>query len=522
MDPKLIKRPYRHFSEYLTYSMLDPLVKAPFAEVDLNNFALMEQVTRWLCGKLEACKQPPLVSIIMPMRDRATVVGDAIRSVMEQTYPNFELIVVDDGSRDDSVSVVRAFTDSRIRLLENKGLAGVSAARNCGLKVARGDLIAYLDSDNTWRPDYLRAMAGVFQVRPDADAAYCGQYLYRGCEREPFGVRFGSYNPSMLRNHNTIDLNCFVHRRDILKAIGGGFCEEIRRWVDWELILRIARVGRICSVPILQSNYYLDKAENTITSTEELDPARNYIMQKMGYGRQGGFQQGEDSLTKKVTVIVSAHGGRGNRDACIESLKAYSRDPLVQVFAVVDPSDLDSTSCLSELENAGVKTIVADPGFDLFQAVNQAVRVADPESDLMLLDPNATLMPGTLSALQKAAYAGDSIAMAAPQQVVPGGDPSINTHVPYAFDDVPCDIALSHHHSNVEPLPLFHSGGPVDLNFASFFCVYIKRDAWELCGGLDVHQERESQFDRIMCEFVRHVLGRRIVYTPDAVVLHQS
>jgi GT2 family glycosyltransferase len=332
----------------------------------------------------------------MPMRDRADVVGDAVRSVLAQSHEHFELIVVDDGSRDDSLAVVRGFTDTRIRLLESGQSSGVSAARNRGLAAARGELMAYLD------------------------------------------------------------------------------------------------------------------------------PARSYIVEKFGCGRQGGFPQGEGPLTKKVTVIVSAHGGRGNRDACIESLKAYSRDPLVQVFALVDPSHLASTGCLTEQENAGVKTIVADPGFDLFQAVNQAVRVADPESDLMLLDPNATLMPGTLSALQKAAYAGGSIAMAAPQQVVPGGDPSINTHVPYAFDDVPCDIALSHHHSNVEPLPLFHSGGPVDLNFASFFCVYIKRDAWELCGSLDVRQERESQFDRIMCEFVRHVLGRRIVYTPDAVVLIQS
>ena len=155
----------------------------------------MEQVTRWLCLKLEACKEPPLVSVIMPMRDRAAVVGDAVRSVLEQTYPNFELIVVDDGSRDDSVSVVRSFTDPRIRLLESSDPVGVSAARNRGLAAARGDLIAYLDSDNTWRPDYLRAMAGFFQIRPDADAAYSGQYLYRGCESEPFAVRFGSYNP---------------------------------------------------------------------------------------------------------------------------------------------------------------------------------------------------------------------------------------------------------------------------------------------------------------------------------------
>ena len=69
--------------------------------------------------------------------------------------------------------------------------------------------------------------------------------------------------------------------------------------------------------------------------------------------------------------------------------------------------------------------------------------------------------------------------MVAPQQVLPGGDPSINTHVPYAFNDVPCDVTLSNHHQNVEALPLFHSGGTIDLNFASFFCVYIKREIWD-------------------------------------------
>ena len=199
---------------------------------------------------------------------------------------------MDDGSRDDSVSVVKSFNDPRIRLLENSDSVGVSAARNRGLAAARGDLIAYLDSDNTWRPDYLRAMAGFFQIRPDADAAYSGQYLYRGCESEPFAVRFGCYNPALLRNRNYIDLNCFVHRRDVLDVIGGGFCEELKRWVDWELILRISRAGKIYSVPILQSNYFLDKAENTITATEEMQPARDYILGKNGIRwTRRGFRQ---------------------------------------------------------------------------------------------------------------------------------------------------------------------------------------------------------------------------------------
>jgi hypothetical protein len=169
-----------------------------------------------------------------------------------------------------------------------------------------------------------------------------------------------------------------------------------------------------------------------------------------------------------------------------------------------------------------VKTLFSEPGFDLFDAVDRAVKVAGADSDLFILDLDATLSPGALSALQKAAYEDDSIAVTVPQQVLPGGDPTINIQVPYAFDDLPCDITLSNHHRNVETLSLLHDGGPVDLNSATIFCVYIKRDAWDLWGGLDARQARACQSDRIMCGFVRHVLGRRIVYTPDAVVHYRK
>ena len=302
LNPQAIKRPYRNFTEYLIHSVLDPLVKAPFGMVDLDSFAFMDQVGRWLCLKQKECKKPPLVSVIMPMRDRVRVIGDAIRSVLEQSYANFELIVIDDGSLDDSLSVVRSFADPGFDCLATVTSSGVFSARNRGLSMAQGELIAYLDSDNTWRPDFLRAMVGAFQVKPDADAAYSGQYLYRGCEKDPFAVRFGSYNPSLVRNHNYIDLNCFVHRRDILETIGDGFCEKIKRWVDWELILRIARVGKIYSVPILQSNYFMEKTENTISLTEELEPARRYIMNMVGYdeGRKSSWRSVLRKLAKST------------------------------------------------------------------------------------------------------------------------------------------------------------------------------------------------------------------------------
>jgi GT2 family glycosyltransferase len=377
---------------------------------------------------------------------------------------------------------------------------------------AQGDLIAYLDSDNTWRPDYLRAMTGFFQTHSDADAAYGGQYLYRGCESEPFAVRFGSYNPSLLRNRNYIDLNCLVHRREILKTIGGGFCKELKRWVDWELILRISRTGKIYSVPILQSNYFLDKAENTITATEEMKPARDHILAKLGYGGQKAIKGSEDQLIRKVAVVIVGDEDQVSLGKCIESLEENSVNPLIEVFVVPDSSDPESLR---------VNTIATEPGCDPIHAINQALHVADPESDVLILNRNAALTQGALPALQKAAYTCESITMVAPQQVLPGGEPSINSHVPYAFNDVPCDVTLSNHHKNIESLPLFHSGGVIDLNFASFFCLYIKREIWDECSILGNEKGGDGQTDRIMCDFVRHVLGKRIVYTPEAVVFRR-
>jgi GT2 family glycosyltransferase len=519
LEPHLIKRPYRNFGEYLSHSALDPLIKAPFAEVDYCCFAIMEKLAGLLCRKTRECAHPPLVSVIMPMRDRAAVVGDAIFSVLGQSYENFELIVVDDGSRDESVCVARSFADPRIRLLECADSLGVSAARNLGLKAAKGDLIAYLDSDNEWLPDYLCAMTGAFQALPDADAVFSGQYLYQGGEGEPFAVRFGSYNQALLQNNNYIDLNCFVHRHDVLTAAGGGFCEGIRRWVDWELVLRFSRTGKIYSVPILQSDYFFDKADNTITAREELDPARAYIMAKHGY-RHPGTEGCDAELIKKVSVIVHAQKCVEKGIACIDSLTELAPNPLARILVLADFSGPEAANLLRRLEDAGVNTISIDCGASLSHAVNEAMCVADPESDILIVDPCSVFAPDALSVLQQAAYADDSISITAPRQVLDKGNPAINTHVPYAFSDAPCDVTLSSYHGNIESLPLFNNGGPVDLNFVSFFCVYIKRDAWEMCGGLDARYG-DRQAERVMCEFVRYVLGKRIVYTPAAIVLHR-
>ena len=99
-----------------------------------------------------------LVSIIMPSYNTANFISDTIRSVIEQTYEIWELIIVDDCSTDNSELVITSFSDSRIRYLKNEKNSGAAVSRNRALRVAKGKWIAFLDSDDLWMPEKLPCM----------------------------------------------------------------------------------------------------------------------------------------------------------------------------------------------------------------------------------------------------------------------------------------------------------------------------------------------------------------------------
>ena len=94
---------------------------------------------------------PGLVSVIIPCYNRADIVRDTIDSILSQSYQNIEAIVIDDGSTDNTWGVISAYNDQRIRYFYQAN-GGLSAARNSGLEVARGEFIAFLDSDDEWNP----------------------------------------------------------------------------------------------------------------------------------------------------------------------------------------------------------------------------------------------------------------------------------------------------------------------------------------------------------------------------------
>jgi len=109
----------------------------------------------------------PLVSVIIPCYNGEKFIGEAIESVLNQTYQNFEIIIVDDGSTDGSRSVIKPFlNDPRIKLVEHGQNRGIPAARNTGIKMSKGEFIAFLDQDDLWLPEKLERQIAVFEHSP--------------------------------------------------------------------------------------------------------------------------------------------------------------------------------------------------------------------------------------------------------------------------------------------------------------------------------------------------------------------
>jgi glycosyltransferase involved in cell wall biosynthesis len=122
-----------------------------------------------------AAASAPLVTVVTPAYNIAEYVGEAVDSVLGQTFRNFEYLVIDDGSTDDSAAVIRAHAgdDPRLRLIQGEN-RGPSAARNIGIREAGGEYIAFLDGDDRWHPKFLERLVRLIQsLPPTVGSVFC-------------------------------------------------------------------------------------------------------------------------------------------------------------------------------------------------------------------------------------------------------------------------------------------------------------------------------------------------------------
>lgn len=217
---------------------------------------------------------PPRISVVMPTWNRSATVCASIRSALNQIYKPYEIIVSDDGSEDDTVEKIRSefnnqIGSGQIKIVPNSH-RGVSATRNSGLAAATGDIVAYLDSDNLWRPEYLLILSAVFSECDEVCTVYAALESHNKSTGEKH-IRANSFDRKRLLTGNFIDLNVFAHRRRLYEQCGG-FDESLTRLVDWDLIVRYTKAYPPIYLPFIAVDYFLDKdgLEN-ITFTQNLE-----------------------------------------------------------------------------------------------------------------------------------------------------------------------------------------------------------------------------------------------------------
>jgi glycosyltransferase involved in cell wall biosynthesis len=189
----------------------------------------------------------PSVSVIIPAYNRAATIARAINSVLVQTSQDFEIIVVDDASTDQTRQVIDSFEDERIRLICHERNLGAAMARNTGMKAAVGKYVAWLDSDDEWLPDKLHAqIAALMCAAPDEKACFSG---YELIEEEQIHIR----NPR-IPNRKGLFLECglgpgstLLFERALLDRIGY-LDASLRRYEDWDWLLRYSKDFRFLTV----------------------------------------------------------------------------------------------------------------------------------------------------------------------------------------------------------------------------------------------------------------------------------
>ena len=232
----------------------------------------------------------PLISIIIPTFNRASMLDNSIESVRQQTFSDWELIIVDDASTDETENVIRKHMaeDIRIRYIKHNSNIGANATRNRGIQESSGDYIAFLDDDDRWNPDKLSLQYDYFKEHPDVGVVYCGYRYIDQNSKSIFKIEWprymGDVSVILLRN-NFIGSSVPLFKRECFE-LAGQFDEKLTSCQDWDMWIRIAQIfhfsyiNKILVDIVVHGHQISVNLKSKIESRQRLLEKHEYLLNK--------------------------------------------------------------------------------------------------------------------------------------------------------------------------------------------------------------------------------------------------
>ncbi len=241
-----------------------------------------------------------MISVIIPCYNAEPFLAEAIESVLKQTRPVGEILVVDDCSTDRSAEIARSYGARVISMDCNRGHA---AARNAGVEAARGDLIAWLDADDYWDAEHCEVVCGLLEHHPEAAVAWAanrlvgtrsGIHYFSPCDHEPFDAFWASLN-------DLWPVNWVIWRSAYLEV--GGFDSRFRFGADFDFFLRLSQRFRFISTPEVTSVYRWHPAQISSAPLKQLRTFYESRYRLLQATRQGGDEELARLLEEKMLAI---------------------------------------------------------------------------------------------------------------------------------------------------------------------------------------------------------------------------
>lgn len=252
-----------------------------------------------------------LVSVVIPTRNRRGLLSETVASVQEQSDDDWELIVVDEASTDDTPDYLGALRDRRIRSTRHAEVRGASAARNTGLALARGELVMFLDDDDLLRADAIAVLRRALRDHPDALAASGACRLFR-----EDGDSSRVYRPARELSRSIWREVLFgwwansgqnLYRTAVVREIGG-FDVGLRAVQDRMMWLEISRRGNVCLVPTVAMEYRQHPGQ--MNRTEEIEPERQLLWRRFIASLPPSLQREGRRIRRAAQLSVDAEAAR--------------------------------------------------------------------------------------------------------------------------------------------------------------------------------------------------------------------